>query len=328
MLRRRNKAVMTDLTTPLLAQDDIEPIENTDQAPDTPNIEEEGTTATTSPPAPPSSPSSLWWHKLVFKLTYLWEELLDLIYWHLWTPLHRLFSQKHQYKPINSPQEEQVSLLHPTIAASEQRRQHLQQRASIAYDPEQLGHQQHLIRLWQAAFPGSDFPAGTASPRWKEMGWQGENPATDFRGGGFLCLELLVYFAEERPDEFDALMKKRRGNRSEWEYPFAAAGVNITFMLIEILELKKINKNKIGGAVEKEASSKAVLGFSRLLENDEYALESLFIESFILLDKVWLQQEATYMEFPQILLEVKERVRTVLRRRWLRSVDDLKSMHY
>lgn len=64
------------------------------------------------------------------------------------------------------------------------------------------------------------------------MGWQGEDPGTDIRGGGALALELLVHFAETRTSTFLELMGKERGARSEWEYPFAAAGVNIAYMLV------------------------------------------------------------------------------------------------
>ncbi len=67
------------------------------------------------------------------------------------------------------------------------------------------------------------------------MGWQRDDPGSDFRGGGFLALELLVAFAEDDPEEFGALMGKKRGTRSEFEYPFGAAGVNVTFTLIGAL---------------------------------------------------------------------------------------------
>jgi hypothetical protein len=31
------------------------------------------------------------------------------------------------------------------------------------------------------------------------MGWQGKDPSTDFRGGGFISLENLLYFARKFP---------------------------------------------------------------------------------------------------------------------------------
>ncbi len=44
-----------------------------------------------------------------------------------------------------------------------------------------------------------------------------------------------------RPALFSRLLHKSRGTRSEWEYPFAAAGVNVTFMLMDITGLQDPN---------------------------------------------------------------------------------------
>ena len=38
-----------------------------------------------------------------------------------------------------------------------------------------------LRGLWEVAFPDSPFPPGIKHPQWKAMGWQSENPGTDFR---------------------------------------------------------------------------------------------------------------------------------------------------
>lgn len=40
-----------------------------------------------------------------------------------------------------------------------------------------------LRELWGTAFPGSPYPEGVPPkhPKWKEMGWQGDDPGTDFR---------------------------------------------------------------------------------------------------------------------------------------------------
>lgn len=37
---------------------------------------------------------------------------------------------------------------------------------------------------------------------------------------------------------FQDLLRKQEGARSAWEYPFAVAGVNITFMLIQMLDIQ------------------------------------------------------------------------------------------
>lgn len=37
---------------------------------------------------------------------------------------------------------------------------------------------------------------------------------------------------------FRRLLEKAEGERSEWEYPFAVAGINVTFMLEELVEMR------------------------------------------------------------------------------------------
>jgi hypothetical protein len=47
-------------------------------------------------------------------------------------------------------------------------------------------------------------------------------------------------------------------------------------------------------------TARAFRGFAKLLASDANALEELFTATFELLDFFWLQQRASYMEFPQV----------------------------
>jgi len=38
-------------------------------------------------------------------------------------------------------------------------------------------------------------------------------------------------------ESFHKLLLKKDGKRATWEYPFAVAGINISFMLIQMLDL-------------------------------------------------------------------------------------------
>jgi len=53
-----------------------------------------------------------------------------------------------------------------------------------------------------------------------------------------MSLENLIYFARNYPDSFHRLLHKTEGKRAEWEYPFAAGGVNISYMLVQMLDLQ------------------------------------------------------------------------------------------
>lgn len=118
---------------------------------------------------------------------------------------------------------------------------HLRQRMSVPYNPECQQHQAALKKLWGVAFPGEQF-ISFKTERWKDMGWQGTDPATDFRGAGFLALECHLYMASRHPLLFQNLRYKRSGSRSEWEYPFAAGGVNLCFAILELLDIRDASR--------------------------------------------------------------------------------------
>ncbi|KVH96649.1 Engulfment/cell motility, ELMO [Cynara cardunculus var. scolymus] len=80
----------------------------------------------------------------------------------------------------------------------EERLQRLQERLHIQYDEDSLEHQKALIDLWHLAYPDVKLE-GLISEQWKDMGWQGANPSTDFRGCGFISLENLLFFAKTFP---------------------------------------------------------------------------------------------------------------------------------
>ncbi|XP_042515408.1 uncharacterized protein LOC122089791 [Macadamia integrifolia] len=80
----------------------------------------------------------------------------------------------------------------------EERLRNLQQRLQVPFDGSHLDHQDALKKLWSLAYPDRELPS-LISELWKEMGWQGPDPSTDFRGGGFISLENLIFFVEKYP---------------------------------------------------------------------------------------------------------------------------------
>lgn len=183
--------------------------------------------------------------------------------------------------------------------AQRQRLGDLTARLAVKYDQDAHGAQ--LERLWGLAFPDLPFVEGKTK-QWQEMGWQGDHPSSDFRGGGFAALQNLIYFAETKPLAFQRLCFKLQGKRSDWEYPFGAAGVNITFSLPKILGLK-------GDASPSTAAGR---GFLALLDSCEQAFEELFCLTFEVLDRVWLEEKADYMQFPVMMKKAEERVAKAL----------------
>ncbi|XP_028071718.1 ELMO domain-containing protein A isoform X2 [Camellia sinensis] len=201
----------------------------------------------------------------------------------------------------------------------EQRLQRLQERLYVPFDETRADHQKALRELWCAAFPDVSL-RGLISEQWKDMGWQGANPSTDFspsrnkmewfqiwtcqmqskiymlgaydagqeseRGCGFISLENLLFFARSYPDSFHRLLFKKGGKRATWEYPFAVAGINVSFMLIQMLELDSEKPRCLPG-----------MNFVKLLGEDEEAFDVLYCIAFEMMDAQWLAMRASYMEF-------------------------------
>ncbi|KAL6287548.1 hypothetical protein ACE6H2_011938 [Prunus campanulata] len=175
----------------------------------------------------------------------------------------------------------------------EQRLLRLQARLQVPFDENRPDHQEALKALWRAAFPDVALQ-GLISEQWKEMGWQGSNPSTDFRGCGFISLENLLFFARTYPASFRRLLFKEDGKRATWEYPFAVAGINISFMLIKMLDL---------------------------CSEDEAAFDVLYCIAFEMVDAQWLAMHASYMQFNDVL----QATRTQLEREL--SLEDTQRIH-
>lgn len=197
----------------------------------------------------------------------------------------------------------------------ERRLADLKTRITVLYDTENKDHQDKLRRLWELSFPGEPCTSLRCA-RWKDMGWQNEDPASDFRGGGLLSLESLTYMAAQHPETFTALKDKSAGQRSDWEYPFAAAGVNLTFLLVEALGLR--------GDAPLPATT-AGRNFCALLGVSDNAFEEVFVSTYELLDRLWLDTKASYMEFPGVLKSTRERLEQVFSNQ-VCSVAEVRSM--
>ncbi|KAK6127132.1 hypothetical protein DH2020_039123 [Rehmannia glutinosa] len=113
-------------------------------------------------------------------------------------------------------------------------------------------------------------------------------------------------------EAFQNLLHKRDGDRSEWEYPFAVAGINISFMLVQMLDLQSGNPNTLAGH-----------RFLELLSQDEMAFDNLFCVAFKMLDAQWLAKRASYMEFNDVLKSTRSQLEREMALEDVSSVRDL-----
>lgn len=101
-----------------------------------------------------------------------------------------------------------------------------------AYNIENAGHEAMLMRLWVALMPGMPLEA-RITKQWQMIGFQGDDPRTDFRGMGLLGLENLLFFAEEYNSAARHVLT--RSQHPRYGYSFAIVGINITHMAYNLL---------------------------------------------------------------------------------------------
>ncbi|XP_022956718.1 ELMO domain-containing protein B isoform X2 [Cucurbita moschata] len=195
----------------------------------------------------------------------------------------------------------------------EDRLRRLKQRMKVYFDGSRIDHQEALRALWYAAYPDQELQA-LVSDQWKEMGWQGRDPSTDFRGAGFISLENLLFFAKTFSTSFQCLLRKQGGKPAVWEYPFAVAGVNITFMLMQMLDLDVSKPRTFIRSV-----------FLQMLSENEWAFDLLYCVAFVVMDKQWLERNATYMEFNDVLKSTRSQLEKELLMEDVLRIEDMPS---
>ncbi|KAJ8956373.1 hypothetical protein NQ318_015111 [Aromia moschata] len=69
---------------------------------------------------------------------------------------------------------------------------------------------------------------GRITKRWQDIGFQGDDPKTDFRGMGMLGLENLLFFATEYRAPAQHVLS--HSHHPAYGYCFAIVGINLTSM--------------------------------------------------------------------------------------------------
>mmetsp|Transcript_6580 Transcript_6580/g.11439 ORF Transcript_6580/g.11439 Transcript_6580/m.11439 type:complete len:287 (+) Transcript_6580:94-954(+) len=112
---------------------------------------------------------------------------------------------------------------------------HLMDVVDVQFDSKSSVHEATLERLWKALLDGAYEPK---SRKWQDLGFQGDDPRTDFRGGGFLALQCLCHVAEEHTEETRRWISEAR--EAGYEYFFAASAVNVCALLVSHLRLTAV----------------------------------------------------------------------------------------
>jgi len=103
------------------------------------------------------------------------------------------------------------------------------------FDKENHQHLNMLFNIWKK-LKGEQNPIELIDRKWLEIGFQGPDPSTDFRGAGILALYNLYDFVTKRFDKSYQVYLDAT-DEIKW-YFFAASGVNISGAIIDLIEVK------------------------------------------------------------------------------------------
>ncbi|XP_061686143.1 ELMO domain-containing protein 2 [Syngnathoides biaculeatus] len=116
--------------------------------------------------------------------------------------------------------------------------------------PENARHEAMLLKLWQLLMPSVELES-RVTKQWGDIGFQGDDPKTDFRGMGMLGLVNLLFFSEHYTQE--ARLVLSHANHPKLGYSYAIVGINLTEMTYSLLKsgaLKTHFYNTVPGAPE------------------------------------------------------------------------------
>nr|XP_002132184.1 ELMO domain-containing protein 3 [Ciona intestinalis] len=75
---------------------------------------------------------------------------------------------------------------------------------------------------------------------WESIGFQGDDPATDLRGAGFLALLHLLFLVTDKPDIASEIF--RLSVHPEQNFPFCLVSINVTRIALKVLREEKLTR--------------------------------------------------------------------------------------
>lgn len=162
-------------------------------------------------------------------------------------------------------------------------------KASQKFDPNSAEDEGKLEELWQLLLPGEERNGGRYSKDWGRIGFQQSDPSSDFRGGGILGLDQLLYLARTRSPVARRMITEPRAETKR--YPWACVGINLTMEAKRILEERKIDAGLYG-----KATGEAIVVFNEL-----------YADMFEILHARWVAAKPeNVLAFPPVLKEALE----------------------
>lgn len=175
-----------------------------------------------------------------------------------------------------------ASSLHQ-ILGYRQLKYEVEKTRQIPYASEIVAHEEKLLKLWLLLVPEQQLTT-RISKQWGMIGFQGDDPKTDFRGMGILGLDNLLHFSSSYNCAARHVLS--HSHHPKYGYSFAIVGINLTSMACNLLAQGKLKShlyNSIGGKAEMD---------------DFHKVYSYLFYEF---DKFWLAEKPKdIMEFNRI----------------------------
>ncbi|GMF24916.1 unnamed protein product [Phytophthora lilii] len=140
--------------------------------------------------------------------------------------------------------------------------------------------------------PIQDLQFERVGESWSRLGFQRPDPTTDFRAGGMLSLDCLVYFAAHYTSHAVRMVTSQVPGSHDHTYPWGPAGINVTCMVARLFW-------KFDGELVREQQANWPLFY------DSEAFHLLFSEVFVLFDFLWNEMNANYGNFSSTFLSAR-----------------------
>jgi hypothetical protein len=176
----------------------------------------------------------------------------------------------------------------------------LKEKLNTSYSDE--AHELLLRDIYQAgnlgeSGAGAEFERVSAA--YKNIGFQREDPISDLRGGGVLSLENIHHMLLAHNTLAMDMIRRRSDREDGANYPWAAAGVNVTRMVAILFEVISAS----GAPMPRTHTGHSIHSrkkYWHLLE-DEGAFERIYMCAFVLLDRTFTLEKGDYMKFPGVV---------------------------
>ena len=128
-------------------------------------------------------------------------------------------------------------------------------------------------------------PNNLKSKEWLKVGFQGEDPRTDFRGGGVVSLHTIIYFFKNYKNNKTEILEK-----NEEFFFLAASAINLCFGLIKLLNM--LDGTPPANLRQHQCTNAQFKKFMILFARDKRAFYELHAHSLILIEVLWQKEKS------------------------------------